>query len=199
MRPHRVTWPGNLAVMGGPFLSVGMVFGLGPLEWGAHHFSERWVLDWGVGFFFALCVLGPLGWRRQLSYSRRLVGFALSLLSWHWAVGFASAAYSPVSTSWESLLFLGRSGLAGALGAAAVALAPLAGREEWERRLGVIAAAGGMCGTQMGLLCLWKFDYGFWLGLLGWQFAVTAILLVATGKRSTKSLFAWTWPQITRP
>ena len=190
------TWRGEFAVLAGTIPSVGLSRLFGESSWVFGYLPDKWVLDWGVGIFYALTVLWPLGWRRKLSFWRTLGATALSILAWHGAVQLAANGYSASSSNEDSIRFLGRSVVAGFLGAAAVALAPLGRARGWERHLGLTAAVGGLCGGQMGLLCLWNFKVGFWLGMFGWQFAVTASLLYGTARQRTDFTPWWILPQL---
>ena len=63
------------------------------------------------------------------------------------------------------------------------------------RFYGVCAGVvGGVCGAQMALLCLWNFELGFWLGVVGWQLAVTAVYLHATSPQREGRLTFWPSP-----
>lgn len=159
----------------------------------------NWLLEWGIGFFYAVGVLCPLGWYRSQSLVRTLAAVLLSVLAWHWAVYYAAASYES-DPDGQHLPFLGRSVLSGGFGALLVSALPL-GRAcfpGWERRWAWTGLVGAWCGGQMGLLCLWRFDIGFWLGMAGWQLAVTAFLLHGTApQRAGKSLFWPAPPQLT--
>ena len=177
------------AVATGPIWSVGVSYVFAETGWGrgGGRWTERWVLDWGVGIFYAVFFLGPLACLRRFGLGRITAAGVLSVLSWHVAVRFASEPYG--SGSPNDLIFLGRTILAGALGAAAVASVPFSQHPNWERCLGVLTLVGAMCGGQMALLCLWNFSYGFWLGMLGWQTAVGALSVFGT--RPEASLADW--------
>jgi len=170
------------------------------LSWLAGHLEfdfsgaarQPWVLNWGVGAFYALTVLCPLAWCRSLSWRWLLPNIVLSVFAWHWAVQIASEGYDDGSPA--SLRFLLRSTFSGFFGAVLVAVVPLARSRQphWERFLGIIGLVGGVCGLQMGGLCLWNFGLGYWLGMAGWQLAVTVLLLYGTApQRAGNSAF---WP-----
>ncbi len=197
MRSSLPSWRGDLGVVAGTLISVGLSRLMPESSWKLFgQVADRWVLEWGVGGFYALAVLGPLSWRRHFKFGRALAAGVLSVLAWHLAARYAAEAYPANSSQETSLPFLGRSVVAGFLGAAGIALAPLAGTPHWERFLGVTAAIGGLCGGQMALLCLWNFEVGFYLGMLGWQVAVTGSLLYATAGRPIDPLSWWAWPKL---
>jgi len=153
--------------------------------------GDRWYLAWGVGAYYAVTVLALLAWYRSLSVPRTLSAIILSILAWHWAVQLASDGYQggPSENG-----FVPRSVVAGFFGAVIVGISPLAGRDfpRWERRLAILGLVGAVCGAQMALLCLWNFAIGFWLGLIGWQLAVTAVLIYSSApQRNGQPVF---WP-----
>lgn len=169
----------ELLVLGGAALSVLLSWGaslLEPIGSGNH-----WVLEWFIGGSYAVSVLGPLAWYRSQSWLRIVAGGIISVLAWHWAVNIASDRYSSIGESGTER-FLLRSAFSGFFGAILVAAAPLARSiyPGWERRVACIGLVGGFCGGQMGVLCLWNFGWGFWLGMLGWQLAVTLLLIHGT-------------------
>lgn len=168
------------------------------LEWlllqapGFNVLGNRWLLDWGIGAFFAVGVLGSFAWYRSLPWRWLLLTIALSIAAWHWAVQIASEGYDFNEPT--TFRFLLRSTIAGFFGAVLVCATPLAQSRQpnWERRLAGIGAVGGFCGLQMAVLCIWHFNYGFWLGIIGWQLAVTLLLIYGTApQRDGKPVF---WP-----
>jgi hypothetical protein len=190
--PGIYRWREGLILLGVPVnVSLGWAagqMGSGPLGDG------RWLLDWGIGAFYGVVVLLPLGWYRSQSLVRSVAAVAISIFAWHWAAKLAAEGY-PLSYE-QPLAFLTRSTVSGFFGAVVTGGTSLARPcfPGWERRLPIAGIVGGICGLQMGLLCLWNFELGFWLGIVGWQLAVTAVYLYATAPQHAGKPQFWPAP-----
>lgn len=195
--PGRFHWR-ELLVLAGVPVSVFLAWAVPQLSV-ARLLGDRWLFEWGVGAFYAASVLVPLGWYRSQSIGRTLFAGLLSVAAWHWASEIASDGYAVLNGSSNDKFVL-RSLIAGFFGAVVMGATPLARQcfPGWERRLAGVGLVGGICGGQMALLCLWNFDLGFWLGLMGWQLAVTAMLIYGTApQRDGKPVFWPAPPQLT--
>ncbi len=185
--PGRYRWRECLVLAGVP-TSVALAWLLGQIDIG-----NNWLFEWGIGGFYAVCVLCPLAWYRSLPWLRTVFAIAISVLAWHWALHIAMAGQGyPV----EDHRLILRSIVAGFFGAVLVGAMPLArsGYPNWERRLAAVGVVGGFCGGQMGLLSIWNFEIGFFLGMAGWQFAVTGMLLYSTAPQRDGKLIFWPIP-----
>ena len=190
--PGSYRWREWLVLAGAP-VNVLLAWACGHLDTGLGN-DGRWLLDWGIGAFYGVGVLLPLGWYRSQPWVRSLFAVAVSIFAWHWAARLAADSYSALGEN--QLTFVTRSAVSGFFGAVVTGGVPLARScfPGWERRLPIAGLVGGLCGAQMALLCLWNFGLGFWLGVIGWQVAVTAVYLYATAPQQGGHLRFWPAP-----
>src|SRR5262245_56824245 len=138
--PGRYSWREWL-VLGSVLLSVLMSWGLPQLQ-SLQFLGDRWLLEWGVGAFYAMGVLAPLAWYRSLSLPRWVCAGLLSMVAWHFAAQLASEGFGPSGGATDDRFVL-RSLIAGFFGAVVVSITPLArpGYPGWERHLAKIGLA----------------------------------------------------------
>ena len=149
---------------------------------------------WNVGILYGIAVLGLLGVIRCQPWRRALACIAVSALAWCAAfqLAFTQGGFPGSPNPAWSMTVCAVSKILGAVPAGLIptASSPFPGRWATTLRLGLL---GGVCGAQMCWLYLRLDEAGCYLGMLGWQLAVTVLLLHGTAPcHDGRSTF---WPE----